>query len=39
VVGALEIKRVKGDGNGREKRGGGAKRSLTISVQCERGKE
>jgi len=39
VVGALEIKRVKGDGNGREKSGGGAKRSLTISVQCERGKE
>lgn len=33
MVGALEMKRVKGDRNGREKRGGGAKRCLTISVQ------
>ncbi len=30
---SLEMKSVKGDGNGREKKGGGAKRCLTISVQ------
>ncbi len=33
VVGAWEMKSMKGDGNGREKRGGGAKRCLIISVQ------